>query len=372
MRPGLHFPNGKLYSVHRLRQDIETIIKLKKNIQFEVKRQSNCLHFKLSAPIPNLPNELSKLKNAPTEPSFIGNFEEGLGEFRYVQSSPNEIELERIRHSDSGFNRIKFHDFESSKDNIDWFSVEDFNRISIELIPDEIKKEYLRYSVSLLQTAILMINLQSIDDRQKIYGCLDVKKFRKAFSPGQEEFSDTHTVIPSGLGGRRIHMPNRNCKGSFSDLSHAITFLNWKVSSSDELRTFFKRFGAGKIKVKDISAGELAMLGQSRSKDFDLMVVGVSADDASAIELYESIFVDNHGMFREVPMKIRQLVRQLKVGSPKAKENSLVELEIEIARQALILPIFETSRDIYYPKRVDRITFGRQFLEIPLVEDLKL
>ena len=375
--------DGLTFDTHipALRKDIiDHIRKITK--QFDKKAQINlagslnhrgCVWINFDRSMPSYLEYLTQYENAPTLVAQGKKWELGLGPFRVVHLAKDTLELERKVKVKNGHNKIRFHSYSGSQDQIlQNKNIEDFNRVFIGDLPAWIKAEYNNYGVALFQTVNLLINVQDRQDRETIYHCLDIDKFRRAFMPKQQEFADIQNVLPMGVPGSKKGKAQQNCNSKSSDKEYL--FYNWNKTSRSALQSFFVEFHQKTgitIKIVDISKNDFVNIVLKSPHPYHLTVVAIDAVRAD-YDAYFAPLVSKKSVFDiELPQarKVFKKIANLD-GQEKLRHIDLVNQHL--ANSALILPLYQEIRKFYFPKQIKNLKVGGNDLEYIEVGELEI
>lgn len=322
----------------------------------------------------------TRFENAPTWKVDHSAFESGLGEFYVANISEDKIELLRKEDSGRGFNKIFVHAYKSKQhleELIRTQIIEDVNRVSPELVPDEIKKTYRNYGVVLLQTGILLLNVKDANLRRIIYNCLDIQKFRQAFSPGQSEFKNIQTILPIGVPGAREGLPAQNCthRKNASTTYPTVKFWNWKDNNRESLKSFWKEFTdqtGVQVEYSDISPEKLFAIAKGQERKHELVVLGLSATEFHYRDFYQYLVDPNHSMLSNSTLDLSATLAKLDQKPNKVElESGIATIDSTIASEGLALPLFQQIRQFYYPYELKGISFGSNYLEHPIIAEIR-
>jgi len=345
-----------------------------------ISTEGKCVVLKFERPEKQLLKTLSYYEMAPSISTENPKIELGLGPFKGIKISDDELFLERKEKAKNGYNYIRFTRYKGLQDrNLNNVNIEDFNRIYVTDVPDWIKKSYDNYGVMLLQSLVLLINVKDPVLRSYLYNCLDVKKIRQAFSPRQEKFYDIGNILPVGIIGASNTLPVQKCEKYRANLTHknskALIFLNWKESSQDTLSNYFSEFSLKnkiEIKVNPLPITNLLHVVFNRPHAYDLHIMAIDAVRPDYSAFYE-FFNDRNDAVVDINVPIKKLLNDLYAESNDSKIEQIVKkINGILANSGVVLPLYQQVRDFYYPKNVKNISFGKNFLEYPDVAELKL
>ncbi|NJL26313.1 MAG: hypothetical protein HC902_14970 [Calothrix sp. SM1_5_4] len=321
----------------------------------------------------------TRFENAPTWTLGNGDFESGLGEFQISSVSPDGIKLVRKKQSNQGFNTILVHAYQGQEKLADLAKrhrIEDFNRVSPELVPIEVKQTYRNYGVVLLQTVVLLLNIRDRELRRAIYNCIDINKFRQALSPGQSIFKNIKTILPIGVPGAVEGVPDQKCRVDklAGRRIASVKFWNWKDNNRDVLRDFwadFTRSTGIPIAYSDITPERLFAIAKRQERDHELITIGLSATEFHYKDFYQYLVHPHHTLFSVSAVDMSADLAKLDARPTKEElAFGISRIDTVLADEALALPLFQQVREFYYPSNLKGFNFGSNFLEHPIVSEI--
>ncbi len=329
----------------------------------KIQSNGSCVTIEFSSKREDFFEFLSDLKNAPTLKVRSLDYEFGLGDYDIEKMSGSELSLKRKDFDKNKVNRIVFKKYEDPSSF--WVSperlVDDPNRVSLELIPDEVKSSYRSYRINQLQVALIILNIQNADDRKLIYNCINIEKFRSEFSPDLKEYSDVKTVIPFGMKGGSQGRIDQVCEGR-RFIGKRYTFLNWKTASQVRLEKYFKdleRKNGLLVSVKLIGADELLRVAENKMTGDYLTLIGVDSLTGSYSDFY-GFFIDKK---RNLPQlrepSLFRLFEDLSKAGRSPPIALIAKIEEGLKNGHYVLPIFQPNRTFYYPRKYDVVETDR-------------
>ncbi len=334
----------------------------------------SCLMVRFENPNHEFIETFAHFENAPSW-SNSSPFEDGLGDF-YVAESATDHRMVLLRKypTQNGFKRIVVHAYknkEQAENLVKAGGIEDINRISPDLVPDSLKKNYSDYGVVLLHTGVLLINARDARIRKAIYNCLDIEKFRRAFSPTQSYFKSVKTILPIGAPGAKEGLAAQDCKPTKNARAR---FWNWKDNNRDQLRAYLKEFSkvsGVEVDYSDIPLSTLMDVVGRKIRDYDMLVVGLSATEFHYRDFYQYLVDPKSTMISAVALDYS---RELKDIDSKPNDQDVLakvdKIDRAIADQAIALPLFQQTRHFYFPRSLKGLKFGGNSLEHPVVAEL--
>lgn len=319
----------------------------------------------------------SKLENAPSRASGDSSFELGLGPFRTVSVSSESIVLARKEVAPEGFDRVVLHAYRGADDpRLADRTVEDFNRIPADALPDWVRTEFAKHGATLLKSFILLIDHPELRMRRLIRGCLPAAELRAALLADSAAAQDIANILPLGIPGARRGLPNQRCAPD----PHAargipLIFASWKRNGEQKLARSLADFSAKTgIAVELRATSESAFVKNffSPLRDHHLAVVSVDAIAPDYASFFGPLFGDPIYLTRvRVPTAKAVYESLLRETDAVLRLRLADELNGLIEENAMLLPLYQEVREHYYPRDLKGLTSGQNFLEYPEVAELR-
>lgn len=368
-----HFDAGNYFDIVFFGKYLKRITE-KYSQDFDFSRSSVCACVKFSGPEEGFLDFLSKAENAPSIPgSKYG--EVGLGPFVVSSIKEGELLLTRKDRISRGYNEILVKEFKGPSDQAYIEShASDYNNVPVYYQPEWKEREYQGIDTVDLQVNGLVLNIADKETRSRVYNCLDVDRFRRAFFPERKEFLDVSTILPVGMTGARPGKASQSCRAARSGYVKPLILLN-HISGNDKqvsavAEEFFLRTGI-RIKVVKCTPGELVNALQSNPRGYNLIVVAVGAmqTDYSALFKY---FVGDNGFYDFRIPPVKQLHQKLMHERDRfSAAQHAGDIAAELEKGAYFLPLHQNTRRLYYPKGIKNITIGRGFVQYPEIADFR-
>lgn len=369
----LGFDSGNYFDIgffgEYIRQTTE-----KYNKEFSLVQSSACVYVKFDRPEEGFLDFLSKYENAP---SVMGEKwgVVGLGPFTISGIKEGELLLARKEKVFRGYNEIVIKEFKGVSDRGYLEShASDYNNVPVYYQPDWRVKEYQGIDTLDLQVNGIAINIQDKGVRERVYNCLDVDRFRRAFFPARKEFLDISTVLPIGMAGAKPGRASQSCTATRLSYSKPLVLLN-HISGNDKqlsevVEEFFARTGI-RIKVVRCTPGEFVKALQSTPRGYDLIVAAVGAMQ-NEYSVFFNYFVRDNGFYGfEVP-RVRRLHQELIHERDKLSAAARAsEIASELEKGKFFLPLHQNIRRLYYPKGIKNLNIGRGFVQYPEIADFR-
>ena len=372
LKSNLNFSKGTPYKVNLLAKDITRIgDKLDSNLQLSV--DNNCVKLQFDRSQKTFLDMLTKYENAPSHPSENKNWENGLGAFKISALNSKKISLTRKAKVNDGYNKINFWTYSGKDDSVlNLEGIEDYNRVLLQDLPLDKLKTYQRFNVALLQTINLVLNIKDSDLRESLFNCLEISEFRQAFMPEQNSFLDVGTILPIGIPYAKKERVAQKCDPQKSKSKSIFKFYNWNKSSSDSLKTYFRKLKEKtglNIEVIDITMNQFVEMILKSPHPYDLTVVALDATDVN-YNTYFSPIIDSKSVIDIKRGELQSLYKDFKSNKP--TEKSVYSITSKISEMHLILPLYQEVRDFYFPKYIKSLTLGKNDLEYLEISELRL
>ena len=346
----------------------------KMNLSVDSKIVENCLVSNIASDGKRFLTGLTKYENSPTHKVENKNYEYGLGKFEVSEFNKKELIMLRKEKNSNGFNKIVFKTYEGPEDlALKDKNFEDFNRVFVTDIPDWVQKEFKSFDVQLLQSVNLVLNIQDEKARKRLFHCIDVDKFRRAFAFGQTKFSEINNILPVGVLGGVSKRVEQNC--SIPDESISYPFYNWKVYNFDSLKEYFDQLKKQNIhlSLENHSLDDFVSSVFKQPHPYKITVMAFDATIGSHEPFFTHLVNTNQAVIDSPLTEASPLLENLLKETNETKKEILVEQILTILKKSYyILPMYQEQRSFYYPKRIKDINLGNNFLEFPEIGELKI
>ncbi len=372
---GLKFDGNREFSANSFRDHILRITG-KYSHSFNLTAEGDCSIVSFSAPHKSYLDYLALEENAPTL-SSEGESDIGLGPFYVAEVQKEKIILLRKKPVRNGYSEVILHLYKDIGDPmLQNRNVSDFNLIPAVDVPEWVKKEYLSFDNVELKSGNLIINHPDMKARRLIRNCLDVDRFRRAYVPRKKNFLDLQTILPLGLIGAQPGLPQQNCDSRLFNvrLSTPIVFYNNRDDNEDQLKGLaedFKKKTGVPLNIAKYPADKIAAIKRQRPRPFNLIVIVIDAVTPN-YEAFFDPFLDVSGYHDFDTSILRKLREKLgKTESPELKLSIVNMMIADLELQNAVLPLYQISGRLYYPKGIKNIEVGRGFLQYPEVADFR-
>lgn len=333
-----------------------------------VARKGDCVEIRFSKPRKSFLPFLTDYAKAPTIPLASGN-EVGLGPYKPKSGGQGWIELSRKKRSYRGYNSIIAYQYKGPGDPLlEDRTIQDFNKISSVEIPKWAKEDYLGFKDISINSVFLVINLSEKNLRDMIYNCMDVRGLRTAFFPARKDHVDIARVLPVGLPGAKPGLVEQNCTQKRVKHSKKLIYANLDTGDGRELKEFFGEFEVKmgvKIEVQSVRPEDFLASLEKNPKKYDLVIVSA---DASNIDT--DFYLDFFGWL-DYPLPEAKILyeRMKKEDDPEQKIRLMMRVSEIFSEERVILPLYQSLREYYYPHEIKNLIVGRSFLEYPEIMD---
>ncbi|WP_127717495.1 hypothetical protein [Halobacteriovorax sp. HLS] len=347
---------------------------IKDDQEYTITEKDNCLNYTFKTSAKYLLYKLTLLFHAPSIKSDIENVEIGLGDFKVLVHSPQQVHLVRKNEKKNAYNTIKFYDissFDKTKLND---SIEDYNRISPSQIPQGIKENYNMFNVSILKSAIVIFNIEDDKSRSKIFNCISTSKLRNILFENQENKVSLKYITPIGIPGSEQGSPKQNCDSS--KLDKTFIFANWKHDKKEQLQQYFdelsKQIGI-KVQVKNFSFQELNEMVWKTKTGYDLVVPFLDSTQNAVAETFSAFANQEQKFFNFDTSYLMDNYNELmNIGNKSDIAKLVKKLNVQVEENHLAIPLKQVTRPFFFPKRLKRFSIGSDLLEHPDVGSIEL
>lgn len=343
----------------------------------QVSYSDGCAAVVFKAPAKGYLEYLTQYENAPTKP--VGDsYELGLGPFRVAFAGEDRIELERKRPLRNTYSSVILHLYKDVGDpKLQDRGISDFNLIPSVDMPGWVRETYRSFDNVELKTANLIINHPDPAGRRLIRNCLGADAFRRAYSPRKNDFIDVQTIFPMGLPGARAGLPEQSCNRKLFNvrLSTPIVFLNNRDDNDAQMTVLSKEFRAKTgvpLNVAKFPPEQMRAVKRMRPRPYNLIVIVIDATSPDHGAFFGP-FLDPSGYQDFDAAVLRGLYAKLTETDDLALRKGIAaQMIAELERQSVVLPLYQISSKLYYPRNIKNINVGRGFLQYPEVAEFRI
>jgi hypothetical protein len=341
---------------------------------FVVKQQGKCFSVTFTSPHKSYLNFLTLYENAPTLRQS-DKIEMGLGAFYVSELGKGKIVLRRKASVHNGYSEVILNEYSPGKaDSYDYGKISDFNKIALFDVPDNIIKNYFGFYNIELRSDVLIINHPDIEVRKRVYNCLDVDKFRRAFFPKKNDFLDIQNILPLGVLGAVPGLPVQKCDYRTAVLpkKRELVLFNHRTGNIEQLDAIAKKFRSCSgltLKVISRPPSELGPLMHKSPRPYNMAVIAISTVSPD-YKTFLGYIVRPSGYFDSVDPKLKGIFAEIeRETDPDMKGLYVAQFLKELQAQYLVLPLYQNVKKLYYPKKIKNLNVGREFMEYPEVAD---
>lgn len=343
--------------------------------EFTVGRKDSCFNVRFKKSATTYLEFLTLYENAPT--LWVSEqIEDGLGPFRAVSINTSQIVLVRKSPVGNGYNKIIVHDFKGSGDELlKNKNISDFNRVLSFDVPKWASGKYRSFDNIRLKSVILVINYPNKDVRKKIYNCLVVDSFKRAYFPNINGGFDIKNVFPLGVPGALPGKPAQSCNEDIIKSDVSVELANLRDDNHNELEIYSRDFQARtgiKIKVINYIPTELTKLRSRKTWAYNLLVMSADAVRPEQIAFLSPFLRKKPFIDYPLPALQKQYSEMLSVENPVRKSELSEILANGLAKEFVVLPLFQVTGKIYYPENIKNLEAGKGFLEYPEIAEFRL
>lgn len=343
--------------------------------KFSIKSGTACVAVQFGKSRRGYMRFLSMYENSPTiKKTAVAEL--GLGAFRVAEINRDYIRLERKKYCRNGYNRIMLYEAapDSSAD-MSRKDIADINRISWRSAPSGTLERFRAFNNIPLKTLGLVLVTPNKYLRSIVYNCMDITQLSHAVYPQKKGFSAISTILPVGVPGGRPGVPARECRVD-SKKNAGTTLLIAAVDRDNaaELRIvadrFYERTGI-RLSFKTYSAGELVKLLFKRPHPYDMVPIMYSVVQPEYETFFKDFSVKDGFLDYDLPLVLRLRKELLGAEDDQKKLRIINDINSELVREAVVLPLFQEVRKFYYPAEIKNLLIGKGFTEYPEVADFR-
>lgn len=372
--PGLGFNSDNALTAESFYSHLTETTRLYRS-SFTAAEDGACTHIAFSAPARGYLDFLTRYENSPTMKT-APNIEAGLGPFYVEKLTVDAAVLKRKKQVRDGYNTIVVRKLAGPNDpKLNSRDISDFNMLPSP--PVWVTKEYREFSNLDPRSIVLVINNKSLRLRKALYRCLDIDKFRDAFTLTFKDYQNIRSILPLGISGAAAGLPEKACRKEDYFPGEEVVLISQKADNRSELEKFSRYFYAKtgiKIVVKNEAPQDITtMLKKASERHPYNLIVFVLNSSHSDYEDYFRYFIPGKDAAIDWGGEgLGELYQRLvKEDFPERKTIIAKELAQEISERALALPLFQYSRKVYYPKHIKNLNVGRGFIEFPEIADFR-
>ena len=370
----LVFDSGVRFTADFLRRHLDRV---NKNFghRYTLAEKDGCVSVEFEGSQKGYLDFLTRYETAP-KIKISEKIEEGLGSFRVTEISTSSIVLDRRARIANGYNKIILYAYQGPKDpRLGSTDISDYNLLPEEDIPDSIKKEYVGFGSLDMKVQYLLINVHDKNERDLIYNCIDVDKFRSAFMPAARGMFDVATIFPVGMPGGEPGRPVQKCGPEKRRSYPERVFVNYRTDNAQQLHEFFEDFHAKsgiRIKIANYTPSEVIASFYKKPKAYDLVSMTIGALNTSHYTFLSS-FLRRDNIYLDVALlkPQRTFLAMENEGDPNKKAEQAIKAERELLAEHVILPLYQQYRKTYYPSEIKNLVIGKEFMAFPEVGDFR-
>jgi hypothetical protein len=355
-----------------------TSLKIAKFQAYKKESAMDCLRITLSLSQPKFFDSLTGLETAPSRATKNPAYEIGLGPYRVDQLSENEIILVR-KTSDPKikFNRIEIRNIEGmTAEELNDRRIDDFNLITMDRIPDWVKKEFTVYPVAPLEVYVMLINVADKNVRKVLYNCLSVLELRDAFFKVEKTaLHEVGSFVPVGVRGAKLGPVKQECSDLKASTKRPLKLLNWKPKQHQPLSEVFTKLEKAtglKVEVEDGTLADIAHKVVDLHSGYDLVIISLANDRAVQSDYLEMFLDPSKRAVMGGPKEIERAYLRLKTLSDERQvDQESDRLNRWVLAEYLGLPLFQPIHQTYYPSHLKSVQFGNSFSEYPEIDGVQ-
>jgi len=370
----IHFDRENSFTFNFFANHIEKVTK-QFDPDFSLIKNSDCVIIKFKKRKIGYLDFLTRYENAPSIKKSE-DIEIGLGAFYVKEIGNDKIILQRKSKIKNGYNRIVLYEYKGDNDlNLENRNIKDFNLMPNFDIPKWVINEYYHFANIELKTIALIINHPDKKIRKLLYNCIDPEYLRKSYYPKKNDFYDVQTILPIGIPGAKPGKPVQKCGKILSSKNHPpIIFANWMYANQTQLKIFWDEFVKTtnlNVNIIDFKPQELVKVFNKYPRPYNLVIIVFDAVRPDPTSFFDS-FVKNDGFHDfTIPEVVHLYNKMIYEEDEEKKKKIVVQIADKLAEEYLVLPLYQSFRELYYPKEIKNITVGCGFLQYPEVAEFR-
>jgi MarR-like DNA-binding transcriptional regulator SgrR of sgrS sRNA len=365
IKENLEFDDGISFKAEDLSKSLSLLIARYKNLKVTINK--NCVNVFVDMLAKSFLDQLTSLEYSPTIKEKSTGYHLGLGPFKVTALNQKEVILKRKKIVTDGFNTIRMIPLSTNMASLNLRTIEDFNLLPVEKIPNWVHEEYSSYPVALLKVYGLVINIKDRVTRKAIFNCLNIDSFQKTYFPSEKNPVNISSVFPIGIEGASPGRVKQVCdKSMFQNFKKKFVLANWKPETEKNLKPILNDLNGTTniaVEVKNYDPTALGDLLMNKQSEYDLMIVALDTTDEEYLPFFES-FLDQRKKFHDINLnRLDREFQELKQSETKSKTVILAKkLNSELMDEAVFLPILQQTREYFFPKNLKEMNLGTNFL----------
>lgn len=342
--------------------------------EHKIEKENGCARVTFPVPRKGYLDALTLYENAPSVRQAPG-IEAGLGPFFVEALSKDRITLARKEKVKNGYNEIIIREYTPAKGSeYAYRDISDFNKLMSFDVPEDAKTRYLGFNNIQLRSNVLIINHPDREVRRRVYNCLDVDGFRRAFLPQSGEFYDLASILPVGIVGAVSGKPAQVCRKDAALTGKKVVLYNHRPGNRERLEKFageFKSRSGLSLEIVYCTPQELVRVLHKYPRPFNLAVLALDTVYPEYLTFFDC-FIRRDGYLDFRLPKLERLFSELeREDDPEKKVRLAGELQAGLAEEAVVLPLSQDIKKFFYPKKIRNLLVGRGFMEYPEVADFR-
>jgi hypothetical protein len=375
----LRFSNGVIFDELFLRNFLNQLLVKNGGTAERFSVNNQCVEIRFKQPQKWLLSKLISMENAPTVKSESPSFDLGLGDFNVQSVSSEKIVLVRKVPVPNGYNQITVYPYKGKLDSrLQQKSIEDFNRVYIEEVPEWVKTNYQSFNLPVLQSVVLVINHENPKIREAIYNCIDPRSLRAHFFQERKSFVDIGNILPLGMRGSVNGPPRQTPSPELCSRLKKLSlrFFNWKASNQSSITQFFRELDSQlktTVVVRHSDESELIQQIVSKKREYEILVAAFDSITSDSTPIFEFLFGPGLSLLSWNTLQLRlEFQKYLKKKYDDRNDFALKDFLFKLEQEHVALPLFQEVRTFYYPHHISNLQNGSSFLQYPEIASLKL
>ncbi|USN46711.1 MAG: hypothetical protein H6626_10900 [Pseudobdellovibrionaceae bacterium] len=362
------------FDVNKLELFLNHFFKMEHLKPFIERNNKNCLKLTFSHSMRNIFTLLSQREHMPSFPGGQ-NWENGLGPFT-IQSMTDEIVvLTKKGPTSSGIKRINF--VNSNSRTVDSFidRIDDFNLAPSGWVKRFDLSRFNRFNTQQLKISAIVLNIDDKEARRIIFDCFPIEEFRNAMNPETKAFVNIKSIFPLGIPGAQLGLIARKCSKT-KIKQKPLRFVLWHGDHESRIVSIVKHLSEKtgiRIEVDFLPFNKLNELIYQNQSGYDLIPIKIDTKRKLHSPFFEA-FIDPRKLItnQKVPGVLSTYEKLLALERSGQSSTSLAKiLEHKLLDESLILPLYQVTKEIFYPKNITGLMIGDDFLDFPEISRIE-
>jgi hypothetical protein len=295
----------------------------------------------------------------------------GISPYQVVEINPKVVHL----HSDQklSFKDIYFHSWNPSV-GTSLKEYDDINPISERYVTADIKKHFNEYKITMLKTAVMIINEPDDTIRNYLFNCINYRRLREILYPENVSFIDVGGVLPHGMPGASEEVLIQNCPTQPLSNYVVIKMPTFFDDCIKELQFLLDNSLLPlniKVEVTPINGNDLVDILRMKDKKYGLTIIGLDVPNPQPLAFFK-YFLPGEIMITNIrnPNLEQVISKYLKTSDENSKRELAEKADRMILNNHQVLPLFQVNKSLFFSRKVELIMTDQLQLGIPDISKL--